>query len=78
MKTTINEMAAADVLIANWTGLNAIELWQAGRLTDETLKRWATDSANERPELFDAADLTGSMARFDSYVSAFVSLVKNH
>lgn len=75
-KNTVSQLAVKAALVPNWTGLNAVELLQAGRLTDETLKKWARDSANaDARHFFDANDLTGSRARYDEYMSAFIAHV---
>jgi hypothetical protein len=74
----IELLARSETLVPNWTGLNAAQLWQEGRLTDETLKRWANDAANKHADKwFDAEKLSESMAGFDAFKQSFIQAAKS-
>ncbi len=74
--------ARADMTKANWTGLNAAQLYEAGRLVDASLKKWAIDSANEHIDakfsvsMMNRAETDRAIEYFDAYVGAFVDAVK--
>ena len=77
------EAAIADAKKANWTGCNAIQLYDAGRLVDASLKQWAIDSCNERigeafnVSLMNKTETDRAIEYFDKYVEAFIGTVKN-
>lgn len=81
--TQAAQAAIADTTRPNWTGLNAIELYDAGRLTDQTLKQWAIDSCNEHiadkfsPSLMNRVETQRAINYFDAYVEAFIGEVKS-
>lgn len=79
MKTQVDVQSLVNAAATkpNWTGLNAIQLYCAGRLTASGLRQWAKDSANEDSAAwFDSNDLAGGMKTWDEYVRTFVETVE--
>ena len=76
------EAAIADSQKPNWTGLNAIQLYDIGRLVDSSLKQWAIDCANERigetfnVSIMNKVDTDRAIEYFDAYVEGFIKTVK--